>query len=70
MKDPLTVISLSAVGGTVFVIGFLVFMVVTGDFDCGRPYTDNYQSTMKCSYNGTSFNIPLAPGSTPGTARK
>lgn len=70
MKDPLTAISLSATGGTVVAIGFLAFMAVTGDFSCGRTYVDGYQVTMKCSYNGHSFAVPLAPGTTPGTARK
>ena len=65
MKNPFVTFGLSVFGGTVVVIGFIVFKAVTGDFSCGRPYVDGYQSTMKCSYNGVTFNIPLAGNTTP-----
>ena len=65
MKDPLTLVAIPAIGGTVVAIGFLAFMAVTGDFSCGRPYADGYQSTMECSYNGHSFNVPLGGNTTP-----
>lgn len=70
MKDPFITFGITIFGGTVAIIGFLVFMVVTGDFSCSRPYVDGYQPNVKCSYNGITFPVPIAPGATPGTARK
>ena len=65
MKNPFVPFGLFVLGSTVALIGFVVFKAVTGDFSCGRPYVDGYQSTMKCSYNGVTFNIPLAGNTTP-----
>ena len=65
MKNPFITVGLSVFGGTVVVIGFIVFKAVTGDFSCGRAFVDGYQPNVTCSYNGHSFNIPIAPGATP-----
>ena len=66
MKNPFITVGLSVFGGTVVVISFIVFKAVTGDFSCSRPYVnDGYQATMKCSYNGVTFNIPLAGNTAP-----
>ena len=65
MKGSFIPVSLAVVGGTFAIIGFIVFKAMTGDLSCGSPYVDGYQSTMKCSYNGVTFNIPLAGNTTP-----
>lgn len=71
MKDSFVVVGLSVVGGTVAVVGFLLFKVMTGDINCGRPFTgDGYQPNMVCCYNGHCIKVPVAPGATPGSARK
>ena len=70
MRDSFVVVGLTVVGGTVAVVGFLLFKVMTGDINCGRPFVDGYQPNMVCCYDGHCANIPIAPGATPGAARK
>ena len=67
MKDPFVVFSLSVVGGTVAIIGFLVFKAVTGDFSCSKGYVDGYVANTTCCYNGHCANVPLSRP--PGAAR-
>ena len=71
MKDSFVVGSLALVAGTLAALGFLSFKVMTGDITCGRPFTnDGYQPEMVCCHDGHCIYVPVAPGATPGSARK
>ena len=58
-SDPLTVISLSFVIGTLGILAWLGVKPITGDINRTRPWLDQQVPNVTCCYDGTCLNVPL-----------